>query len=393
MISEEEKVFEEIYRVQSTLVLGQNPPEIFDDGFFSLLAMYLWTRARINEALACFNFIERQRNLLPEELNIRGYWQLYKGESKQALQTFEGALDQLPDEVSLLLGKAFALFYLENYNEALKIFQNLINQSTKFSSPYKMAAACKAFVEGRKPEEIQLAPLPGLPTKISQTYQLLILKSLPEVIYQAKIWLNTIPTAEQFPLQRLLIELKINNSEEAEALELINPLLKIYREDGLLWRYKGVVLSRLNQPEKSHEAFGQAVRFAPFDSNAWAGFAAGFLVQKKFEKAIKNFRIAIFLEENISHFWSDLGQVYGSIENYSEARKAFTKAIHLGEQSFQNYLNRGICSVYLGESNSAVKDLEIAIALQPDNSRIKEIQEIISKLGIKIDDRFKFGNY
>lgn len=380
--------------LQAAQSLHQDPPEIPDERVLKVLAPDLWSSGRIAESLACVRLLERLDELTPRELILRGYWQLYVGDGPGALKTFEEICEQDPDDPAARLGQAFALFYQEDYRAAERVFQKLADEETPFKSPPVMAAACRALEAGKQPDEIQMAPLPALPPGMAEVMQMRILYGLDVAIREAEKILSGLPWGEdRLAVERLLIELELEASRELRAIGRIEELLKSRPEDGPLLYFKGIATRRLDRRDASHEAFVEAVLFAPLEARAWGGLGAGCLERQRFDQAARAYRVAVFLDKSNPHFWGDLGLCQSSEGQWREAIASFSEAIELGVRTFENYLNRGVCYQELGESGSADQDFHRALAIDPSHRRAEELRQRLyrSDDGSEGDDRFVFG--
>jgi len=82
----------------------------------------------------------------------------------------------------------------------------------------------------------------------------------------------------------------------------------------------------------------------------------------------------------------------GAQGHYADAKHAVSRAIELGDHTFANYLNRGICSLNSGDVSAAIEDWERALVIEPDHRRAEEVRELLEKYAPDRDDRFAFGD-
>lgn len=381
-------------RIEISKSLSQDPPQIPDERILKLAAQDLWALGRITESLTAIDMLERLEELTPRELNIRAYWQLYLGQMAEARATFETLLEKDSQDPAAHLGYAFTLFYLDDYQAAEQVFQQLIDEGLPFTSPPVMAAACRAMRAGQQPEQIQVPPLPGLPKWMGEILQLRILEEDQSAIRQAEAVLsNSLSDEDRLPIERALIELLIEADLIDLAFNRLNDLLKQFPEDGPLWYFQGIAARRLGQRNPSHKAFSMAIFFAPLESRAWGGFGAGLLERRQSADALKAYQVALFLDSKNVNFWGDLGLCQSMLNQWREARDSFSQAIKLGAATFNNYLNRGVCSENLGDSHEAFSDFQMALVVDPNHRRAGELrQRLYGKDGSNADDRFVFGD-
>lgn len=372
--------------------LLKDPPEIPDERLLKFFAQYYWAEGRINESLTCLRLIERREELSVSELRLRGYWQLYEGDADGAHKTFSEALQQDGGDAAVRFGYAYALFYLEDYSAAAEVFQRLADEGGPLRCHAIMAAASKAMAAGERPDEIQMAPIPGLSPGLSEVLQIRLLHGPAPAIKEILARLAALAPEERLPLQRLLAELYLEVNQERQAVSLIDELLEGHAEDGVLMFFKGIALRRAGQLEQSSATFFRALMLAPLDARTWGGFAACCLELNESDKAVEIYRAALFLDERNPSYWSELGMAESQLQHYEQARRCFTESLELGLHNFSNYFNRGTCSLYLHDGESALADWQLAIATEPSHPRAAEAAALIRELGGETpDDRFIFG--
>ncbi|MBN2050825.1 MAG: tetratricopeptide repeat protein [Spirochaetales bacterium] len=89
-------------------------------------------------------------------------------------------------------------------------------------------------------------------------------------------------------------------------------------------------------------------------------------------------RIEEFLQENpgIWNAWFLLGWAHRRLGQYQEGRKAFYKALEYGSVEADTHNELAICLLELGEYSESKKELEKALRIEPENTKI------ISNMGI-----------
>lgn len=380
------------FLVDLSAALRKKPPEIPDERLLKGLAGIYWSLGRISESLACLRLIERREELCAPESRIKGYWQLYLGDSEGARKSFERAMSDEPTDPATRLGYAFALFYIGDYEAAARAFQTLADEGAPLNSPPVMAKASSIMAACGRPEGVMMAPLPGLPEGVADVLQLRLLHGLPHAIDGARERLQTIAPEERLPLQRLLADLYLDSDQTNQSLKLLSELLGADAADGATLYLLGIALRRAGGLEESRDAFLNSITLAPLEARAWAGFAACCLELGETEKCVDYYRVAIFLDDANPMFWSDLGAAEGHLKHYEQCREALDRAIRLGHRNFANYFNRGVSSLCLGEADAALADLQSAIAFEPDHPRVAEAESLMKELGYKPpDDPFVFG--
>src|SRR5580700_8246811 len=369
------------------------PPQIPDERVLGPLAHHLWGNGRISEALTCLRLLEMRAPLDVPCVMMRGYWQLYEGQSALARDSFTAALQHEPANPGARLGYGFALFYLNEFETAARVFQELSNEEVPFQSAPVMAKTSKAMAEGRKPDRINIAPVPGLPPGMSEAMQIRIINGAAAAITHALAWVKTHPN-NSLPLQRFILERHLELGRDQAAAELSDQLVITYPDDGALFYLRGIALRRVGRKDESHDAFFTAAcRLAPLEAGAWGGLAAGQVERNELDHAVSNYRVAIFLDNSNQNYWGDLGQIELVQGRNQSAHDAFSKAIEAGARTFMNFFHRGLCSLTLGRDLESVKDWARAIRAEPQHPKISEILYMVAHRAAPDSDlRFCFGD-
>jgi tetratricopeptide (TPR) repeat protein len=384
--------FDPIYHGLVLPALQTQPPQIPDERVLGPLAQHLWGNGRISEALACLRLLKMRAPLDVPYAMMQGYWQLHEGQSALARDSFAAALQREPANQGARLGHAFALFYLEDYVGAVRLFRELADQAAPFQSIPVMARASEAMVAGKNPDMINIAPLPGLPPGMAEAMQIRILEGAASAIARARSWIERDPD-HSLPLQRLILELHLEIGLDRAAEVLSDHLTNAYPDDGPLLFLRGLALGRAGRKDESHDAFTMAAwLLAPLEARAWGGTAAGLVERNELDDAVSSYRVALFLDDSNQNFWGDLGQIELVRGHHQPAYHAFSKAIDLGARTFINFFKRGLCSLQLGHDLESVKDWARAIQVDPRHPKVADILEMVaSRAAPQSDQRFPFG--
>ncbi|HKG59124.1 MAG TPA: hypothetical protein VKB05_05040 [Pyrinomonadaceae bacterium] len=373
--------------------LLKHPPGIPDESQLLVLAHYYWDVGRIPECLSCVRLMEQRETVTYQELHFKGYWQLYTGDATSALKTFLAAMDQDKHDFATRLGYAYALFYLSDYRSAATVFRKLQDDEAPLNSPTIMAAASSALADGKRPGEIQVAPIPGLPPGLADIMQIALLQGVEDAIIEGRSRMLSLAPDERLPIGRYLVELYLDQDQNEQALALLDELMRAHENDGPLQFYYGLVSRRFGRREESQQRFAKAIEVGSLDPRPWGALGGGLLELERYEEGIDNYHVAIFLDRENPNFWGDLGMAEGALEHYERGREAFTKSIDLGAINFSNYFNRGVCAMKMEDLQAAIRDWQLAIATEPDHPRTAEAKSLIEEFGGEsVDNRFVFGD-
>jgi tetratricopeptide (TPR) repeat protein len=372
-----------------------DPPQIPDERVLDVLAGSLWTEGRIAEALTCLRLLKLREPLSGPHQLAQGFWDLYLGRAASARDGFLAALKECePGSArdNARLGYAFAMFHLEAYDEAQRAFAELARDAPAFNSPAVMAAASAELAQGRRPAQITMAPLPGLPPGLSEALQTKTLRGAEAAIALAESFIGR-HAAQPLPLWRFILESHLDLGHDQHAVELAARLTAAYADDGPLTYLHAIALRRIGRKDSSYEAFERVCHMlSPLEARAWGGLAASHAERAELDLAAARYRIAIFLDGSNPHFWGDLGQVELARGRDEEAHRACDKAIELGRRSFDNYYHRGLSALRLGRDLAGIQDWALALQADPRDARAGQILQHLAHRSAQVpDQRFCFG--
>ncbi|MBX9667847.1 MAG: tetratricopeptide repeat protein [Candidatus Obscuribacterales bacterium] len=90
-----------------------------------------------------------------------------------------------------------------------------------------------------------------------------------------------------------------------------------------------------------------------------------YLVNQKFEMALKEFNQALLLSPNNASILVERGTAFNGLEKYDQAIKDFSSALKVAPDTSLAFNNRGVAYLRMGQYAQAIKDLDRAAALNP----------------------------
>jgi len=374
--------------------IAAEPPQIPPTDLLRPFEALLWNEGRGSEAMACGRLLERLGQLSKFDLLLRGYWQLYLGQSKQALATFTALLDmaEARDDPDASLGLAFALLYVQNYKAAAQVFQSLLPLGGR--SAAVMAPAAEALAAGKEPLEIVTPPLPLIPPPIGELLLIELLHGAEEAFARVDTELARLDSNDEvrLPLVRTHVRLALDTGRHDATMSL-KAALEEFTSDGHLWWLYGVVSRRNGEIEASADCFEIATRGAPLFAMGWAACGASRTELQNLDGARRAFRSALFLDDTLTSSWSDLGQLLSSCSEWQESRACFTRAIELGEDLPSNRYRRAHAAIGTGDVNAAVRDLEHIVVRYPNDELIPKVYELLGDLRESaVDEDYVLGD-
>ncbi|MFO7884602.1 MAG: SPOR domain-containing protein [Desulfobacteraceae bacterium] len=116
------------------------------------------------------------------------------------------------------------------------------------------------------------------------------------------------------------------------------------------------------------------------------------LCLKEFDLAIKDFKTAIRLNQNIEGLYNNLGSAWHYKKKYTRAIACYDQEISNWPEGHTAYFNRAISLVELDRKEEAVKDLDKCLDLKPGfKSALLLKNEILGRSGTESDIKSKAG--
>jgi tetratricopeptide (TPR) repeat protein len=121
---------------------------------------------------------------------------------------------------------------------------------------------------------------------------------------------------------------------------------------------------------KAIACFQRSLALCPYQ--ATAHYNLGLLLRKEAEiaQALQHHQMAVYLNPDHSFGWLNLGHLfYQHRQQYQAAKACFTQALVLGPGQY-GYAHLGYCDVFLGDYESAVKSLDRALQISPNDKHV-----------------------
>lgn len=100
---------------------------------------------------------------------------------------------------------------------------------------------------------------------------------------------------------------------------------------------------------------------------------------KRYEDAKRQFQKAIELQPDNPVYYENLGFFFLKLKSYEESKKTFQKGIQVDSSYFPNYRNLGMAYANSGDSEEAIRYLELYLKYQPQAKDRNYIQGVIER--------------
>jgi len=133
------------------------------------------------------------------------------------------------------------------------------------------------------------------------------------------------------------------------------------------WYNLGVALSRLERWDESNDALDLCLAIDERFTSAYFAKARNLLLQGRYEEAVDCYNETVRMDGPQAVTYSYIGECYEKMEHYDQALVHYDRSIALDPNWVDAWIGRGVVKDMQGRHAEAVKDLEIATQLAPDN--------------------------
>jgi tetratricopeptide (TPR) repeat protein len=163
-----------------------------------------------------------------------------------------------------------------------------------------------------------------------------------------------------------LAQLCLEGERLPEAAILYDLAISIRPDNGVLYYSRGVVYSRLGQPDKAIADYDKALSLNPKDASALGNRGIAHSDMGDLDLALADFENAVSLNPKDASAFNNRGNVYLGRGDLTSALADFDRAIELDPTDAMAYTNRGAIYSKLGNVQRAIEEYGSAIEHQPD---------------------------
>ena len=328
---------------------------IFILGIGSFGAIFMLNRLNSKNAIELYN----QGNTL---IQLQRY--------KEALATYEKAIDIKSDYPQALYGKGKALFQLKKYQESLIAY----DQAIQIQPNYLEAWTNRGFV---------LVRLKRYPEAIATVDKVLQLKNDDPKVWQLKgdIFIKISQYNDAIKAYEQAINFQVDNPElwykkglafqnlkqYEEAITSYKKTVELKSDHELAWYNLGNCLVNLNRYEFAFQAYDQAVQYNPNNSAAWLSRSNILMTLRRYSEAIDSFTQVIKTNPQQYQAWYNRGWAFHQVKRYGEAIESYKKAISLKGNDYLVWYNLGNTQYNLQKYQEAIASYNKAIRYQPNH--------------------------
>ncbi|MDB9308891.1 tetratricopeptide repeat protein [Aphanizomenon sp. CS-733/32] len=328
---------------------------IFVLGIGSFGAIFILNRLNSKNAIELYN----QGNTL---IQLQRY--------KEALATYEKAIDIKPDYPQAVYGKGKALFQLKKYQESLIAY----DQAIQIQPDYLEAWTNRGFV---------LVRLKRYSEAIATVDKALQLKNDDPKLWQLKgdIFIKMSQYNDAVKAYEQGINFQADNPESwykkglalqnlkqyEEAITAYKKTVELKSDHELAWYNLGNCLVNLNRYEFALQAYDQAVQHNPNNSAAWLSRSNILMTLRRYPEAIDSFSQVIKINPQQYQAWYNRGWALHQVKRYPEAIESYKKVINLKGNDYLVWYNLGNTQYNLQKYQEAIASYNKAIRYQPNH--------------------------
>lgn len=168
--------------------------------------------------------------------------------------------------------------------------------------------------------------------------------------------------------QNLTLDAQKNYNQEKylKVIEITNSAIEAEQDGFEIWLVRANAFQKLDQFEKSIEAYQIAERFSKDSYELYANIGAAFYNQGNYEMAERNLKRSIKINEDYPQANYFLGNVAYSKFKTSAALKLYTRAIDKDPKYRDALYMRSAVYFELGQYQKALRDIDLVIQIDPN---------------------------
>ncbi len=153
--------------------------------------------------------------------------------------------------------------------------------------------------------------------------------------------------------------------------------------DSWRWFDHGVELIGTEEEfgQRQEESFARASALDPDDPYARNNLGTVLLQQGRLDEAIRFYREAIHRRPDYHKPYANLGVAWARKGRLGKAINLYRKALELNPRDSSTQLNLGLALARTGKRRQAATHLRQFLALAPNSPRVREVRDLISRLG------------
>ncbi|MBL0127362.1 MAG: tetratricopeptide repeat protein [Flavobacteriales bacterium] len=303
------------------------------------------------------------------ELIIDHY--LEQNDPRKAKEVLEQAQLQHPGSLDIMFSEAIVLMNLGRLNKALEVLDAIgklepFNEEVHLHKAgiYSQLRNYRRAVEHYK-RALDLAEEAKDEILLDLAFEYENLEAYEQAIEHLRQALEINPENEAV-LYELAYCYDLAGSHQA-SISFFKEFTNEHPYSFVAWYNLGNALARIDKLDDSNEALDLCIVIAEKFSSAYFSKARNLLMQGKYQEAIDCYQETVTNDGPQAITFSYIGECYEKMERFEQALIHYDQALALDPNWVDAWIGRGVVKDLQGNLVPAVKDLEMAVKLAPEN--------------------------
>ncbi len=167
------------------------------------------------------------------------------------------------------------------------------------------------------------------------------------------------------------------------ALTQLNQALALDPQNGSALARRGMVKTRLNDPDEALQDFNLAIKLEPDNFSAYLGRGLLHRQLKDTEGSLADLNQAIKLAPSVPTLYLARGRTYAEAGLAKKAVEDFTQALQFDPTEYAAYMERAYANLTLKRNDRAISDLDYVQRNAKDPVFVERARELLNELSEK----------
>jgi len=311
------------------------------------------------------------RELDSFELVNKGYALVKLGRPEEGLQSYDRAIEAIPENAFAWSNKAAVLSGLQRDDEAVVCCQQAVDLAPTFA----LAWANMGISLGRldrldealscHQRALHLDPdNPVLWLDMGHFFQLAKRGEDALLAFDRALGFDPENTTFLNDKGACLIELGRN----AEALPCFELVVQIDPEHAMAWSNRGKVLSSLGDRDTALRCFERSLQINPRQAAVWTNRGTALADLGRLEDALGSHVRALELDPRFGIAWHNKGDILQKLGRTTEALSCFDRALEIDPRRKEHWFSKGTLLIKLDRLLDAARCFDFALELDPNDA-------------------------
>jgi tetratricopeptide (TPR) repeat protein len=305
---------------------------------------------------------------------------------QDALVSYDKAIEIAPRYLAAWRGRGFTLGRLQRYNEAVSAYDKALEIKADDAEVWN--AKGESFGNLKRYDEAIQAYDKSIELK-SDYYQSFYNKG--KILHNLKRYDDAISAYDK------AIEFKpsyeaawynkgnalVNLQRYQDAFTAYDKAVQLKSDYVAAWVSRSNMLLNLRRYPEAIDSLNEVVKFNPTNYQAWYSRGWSLHQLQRYEEAVESFDKATAIKRNDYQVWYSRGNSLYNLKRYEDALASYNRAVRYKNDHYESWYSRGNTLFNLQRFQDAVASYDRAIKLKPDYQQaINARNEAQGKLGV-----------